>query len=283
MNGGGCFRVKGIIIVLMVCAVVPAVTRATGSTLSSVARTSSESQYNDAPWDFASWMGWTGPGDGFITWHADGGAKTYVNASVMNNVSWWQFWRYGSTNRAADTYTWVDIYHLTGTPGGSAGLSLGYEFEPFHLNYAADGRSKSVAHVQMSYGITDVDVSTVDKLLAYNAAFPSDASTLAWDYTKKYYFAALKWGDNSYSGTLPLGTAEVGDYVWFRGTHSTSVEAQAYGPGFTGAVVTSPFDYTLTLTDLVPPPIIPAPGAVVLTAIGLLSLTRHRRRILAGR
>ncbi len=283
MNCGGWLPAKSVIVALVVCAVVPAMPVAANATLSRAATTSSETKYNDAPWDFASWLGWTGPGDGIITWNSTGGAKTFVNASVMNNVSWWQFWRYGSTNSASDTYTWAGIYRLTGTPGWSADISLNYQFDPFHLNYAVDGRSRSVAHVQLSYGITDFDVSTVDKLLAYNAAFPSDASSPAWDYTKNYYVAALTWGDDSYTGTLPLGTADVGDYVWVRGTHSTSVEAQAYGPGFTGAVITSAFDYTFTLTDIAPSPTIPAPGAVVLTAIGLLSLARHRRRALAGK
>jgi hypothetical protein len=280
MDWGRGMQVKAVLVALVVCVVVPAEAKASGSTLSPVARTKSESKYNQAPWDLGNWLGLTGPGDGFLTWHTDG-AKSYVNASVMNNVSWWQVWRYGSTNSASDTYTWVDIYRLTGTPGHSASISLGYEFEPYHLNYAVDGRSRSVAHVQMSYGITDADVSTIDKLLAYNAAFPADSSSQVWDYTKNYYVACFTWGDDLYTGTLPLGTATVGDYVWFRGTNTASVEAQAYGPGFTGAVAISPFEYWLTVTDI--PPTIPEPGTMVLTAIGVVSLALHRRRLHAGR
>jgi hypothetical protein len=273
---------KSVIVSLAVLSVCPAVTIAAGSSLMSVARSSSESKYNEAPWDFASWLGLTGPGDGYISWRPDG-SKTFVNASVMNNVSWWQVWRYGSTNRAGDTYTWVDIYRLSGAPGHAAAISLNYEFEPFHLNYAVDGRSKSVANVQMAYGITSADVSTVDKLLAYNDAHPSEASSHVWDYTKNYYVACFTWDDEEFVGTLDLGTADVGEYLWLRGTHTTAVEAQAYGPGFTGAVVTSPFEYTLSLIDIAPPPqAVPAPGAVLLTAVGLLSLASRRRRLAVG-
>ena len=49
-------------LVLAATVVAPTIAGAAGSSLMSVARTSSESKYNDAPWDFASWIGLTGPG-----------------------------------------------------------------------------------------------------------------------------------------------------------------------------------------------------------------------------
>jgi hypothetical protein len=254
-------------------ALVPAGTTRASATLLSVARTSDEFPYSPAPWNTGSRFGWTVP-DSRLTWLPNG-ADTFASATVMNHAAWWQLGRYFSTNAAADTYTWVDIYRLTGTPDGSAAIRLDYEFTPSHLNYAIDGRSETWANVQLSYGITDADVSTVDKLLAYNDAFPAKASSGGWSDAKKYSLVCFTGGAERYTGTLDLGVLSAGEYLWLRGTNTAWAAAQVYGPGFSGAAALSPFEYTLGVTDL-PGPVspIPEPAALWLVLIGLAGLVR---------
>ncbi len=293
------------IVTMAAAAILIMPTLALSTTLTPISSFSLEMPYQTGPPNtinlIIGWLGFDpiiGPG-GYLTGVTFPGTNIHAvaSASSMQVVSWYEVWKYGSTQTATDTFWWAAIYQLNGNPGWTADISLNYTYKNSRLICAFDGRSESKssafiysdivpASLTGSYSQKAADAESVFWWSMYLRWIPFYTSPTFSDYTlvgslsydENYYFAAITSADDTATGSFPVGSMEIGDQLYLVGSFTAETQAQAYWIGVTIATMVSSLETSFVINENPPSPAVPEPSTMLLLGSGLLGLWGARKK-----
>jgi PEP-CTERM motif len=294
---------RAVISIMAVAGIILMPTLALSTVLTPISHYSVESTAQSGPPDtidrIANFFGYypnlIGPG-GPLTGVTFYGTHTSAVASASSwlNVAWYQFWDYGSTQKATDSFWWAAIYQLNGNPGSTANISLDYTYKNSRSNLVFDGRSESKSGAVFFDDIVPASAtgnysqSAGDALQTFFSFplpwLPPPTSPAFWDYTamgsvgydQNYHFAALTWADDTATGSFPVGSMEVGDQLYLVGGFAAESQAQAYAMSVEIATMVSLLDTSLLVSEN-PPSTVPEPATMLLLGFGIVGLCGARR------